>query len=83
MISELKNMNILFVSCHPDDVEIFAGGTLAKLNKTNKVYVAVVCDGARGGNTTQRVDECINSFKKLGLYSNQYNFLFLDRKSVV
>lgn len=77
MISELKNMNILFVSCHPDDVEIFAGGTLAKLNKTNKVYVAVVCDGARGGNTTQRVDECINSFKKLGLYSHQYNFLFL------
>lgn len=76
MISELKDMNILFVSCHPDDVEIFAGGTLAKLNKTNKVYVAVVCDGARGGNTEERVRECEESFAKLGLKEDQYVFLF-------
>ena len=76
MIPELKDMNILFVSCHPDDVEIFAGGTLAKLNKTNKVHVAVVCDGARGGNTEERVRECEESFAKLGLKEDQYVFLF-------
>ena len=82
MLSELKGKSILFVSCHPDDVEIFAGGTLSKLNKTNDVHVAVVCDGARGGNTMERVNECTKSFYELGLHQSQYTFLFMHNENL-
>ena len=40
----IKNKKILFVSAHFDDLELGCGGTLAKLNKKNKIYIINICN---------------------------------------
>ena len=40
---------ILYVTAHPDDVDVFFGGTLCKLNQDKKeTFVLVVTNGGRG-----------------------------------
>ena len=42
-------MNVLAVGCHPDDLEIGCGGTLAKYARENhKVFMCVVANGNMG-----------------------------------
>ena len=42
-------MNVLAVGCHPDDLEIGCGGTLAKYAKENhKVFMCVIAGGNMG-----------------------------------
>ncbi|MFB3880147.1 MAG: PIG-L deacetylase family protein [Armatimonadota bacterium] len=42
-------MNVLAIGAHPDDIELFCGGTLAKYAQAGHgVHFAVVCDGAGG-----------------------------------
>lgn len=42
-------MNVLAISCHPDDMEIFCAGTLLKcLKRGDKVTVCHVCNGSMG-----------------------------------
>lgn len=45
-------MNILGIGSHPDDLEIFCGGTLAKYSKRgDKVFMAIATDGRIGSET--------------------------------
>ena len=42
-------MNVLAIGCHPDDLEICAGGTLAKCTKRgDKVTMCVLGNGSAG-----------------------------------
>ena len=45
-------MNILGIGCHPDDLEVFCGGTLAKYSQRgDKVFMAIATDGRIGSET--------------------------------
>jgi len=45
----MKNMRILAVGCHPDDVEVACAGTLAKYHKLgNEVIICHVANGDKG-----------------------------------
>src|SRR5258706_1797394 len=47
-IFKTKN-KVLFVTAHPDDVDVMYAGTIAKLREDKKeVFVVVVTNGARG-----------------------------------
>jgi LmbE family N-acetylglucosaminyl deacetylase len=42
-------VNVLAIGAHPDDIELFCGGTLAKYSQAgHAVHVAVVCNGVAG-----------------------------------
>lgn len=68
---------ILFVSAHPDDVDVFWSGTIAKLtSEKKKVFVVIVTNGARGSRENKisetklakiRFEEQINALKQIGV----------------
>ncbi|OGS21691.1 MAG: hypothetical protein A3J83_02105, partial [Elusimicrobia bacterium RIFOXYA2_FULL_40_6] len=46
----MKNMRILAIGAHPDDLEILCAGTLAKYSeRKHKVFMAHLCNGDLGG----------------------------------
>lgn len=78
--------NFLFVGPHPDDIEIGAGATIAKLVKLGKKVTFLICSDGRYGkeNLSQdvsseqlieiRKNECLESAKILGVS----NLIFLN-----
>lgn len=67
---------ILAIGAHPDDLEIAAGATLARMNdKGHVVYGLVMTHGARGGDAAVRPNEAHEGAKFLGLtYVKIMNF---------
>lgn len=59
-----KNKNIMFIGAHPDDIEINAGGTIAKLSKNGENVLAFVCTC---GKNTERVVEAKTALMTLGV----------------
>lgn len=60
-------MQILAVGAHPDDIELGAGGALAKHAKQgDKIHILVMSNGERGGSATQRIKEAKQAAKILG-----------------
>lgn len=60
-------MQILAIGAHPDDIELGAGGALAKHAKQgDKIYIIVMSSGERGGSATQRTKEAKQAAKILG-----------------
>lgn len=67
-------MNVLAIGCHPDDLEISCGGTLAKLSKQgHKVFMCRVANGNLGHRVIKpdelkriRQNEAENAAKALG-----------------
>jgi LmbE family N-acetylglucosaminyl deacetylase len=47
--NEIRGKNILAFGAHPDDLEFYAGGTLAKLSKNNRVKIVMATSGENGG----------------------------------
>lgn len=71
---------VLAVTAHPDDLEIFMGGTLKILSERNlKIHVIDVTDGEKGTNQKNlaevRITEQINAGEILGIH--QVHFLHL------
>ncbi len=62
-------MNVIAFGAHPDDIEIGAGGTLARhVAEGDRVMMVVLTGGERGGaDTTTRVQELKDSAKILGV----------------
>lgn len=62
--------SVLVVAAHPDDLEIAAGGTLAKLvDRGHQVHAVIMCHGAQGGDASVRPDEARAGSSFLGLAS--------------
>jgi LmbE family N-acetylglucosaminyl deacetylase len=60
-------MQILAIGAHPDDIELGAGGALAKhAKKGDKIHILVMSSGERGGSATQRTKEAKQAAKILG-----------------
>lgn len=60
-------MQILAIGAHPDDVELGAGGALAKhAAQGDKVHVLVMSSGERGGSAAQRAKEAKQAAGILG-----------------
>ncbi len=67
-------MRILAVGAHPDDLEFFCGGTLAKYAKSgNEIFMSYLCTGCYGSRDTEpaklseiRAQEARNSAKIIG-----------------
>lgn len=65
---EKEQRKILVVGCHPDDVELGCGGTIAKhLEMGHKVYALILTRGQQGKHTVLSQEECRNSMKILGI----------------
>ena len=66
----MKSMRVLAVGCHPDDLELSCGGTLARMVKEGyEVYTCHVCNGDMGhavimpdAATTSIVFMCVYAF---------------------
>ncbi len=79
---------VLFVTAHPDDVDVMYAGTIAKLREDKRqVFVVVVTNGARGSRDNKisetklakiRESEQINALKELGVPKE--NFVTLNYK---
>lgn len=68
--SVAQAQSVLVVAAHPDDLEIAAGGTLAKLvDRGHNVHAVIMCHGAQGGDAAVRPDEARAGSKFLGLSS--------------
>ncbi len=76
---------ILFVTAHPDDVDVMWGGTIAKLRQDKKeVFVVVVTNGARGSRDNvisesdlakERIKEQTNALAELGVPKENFTTL--------
>jgi len=63
-------LRILAIGAHPDDIELGAGGALAKFAKQgDKIHILVMSSGERGGSATQRIKEAKEAAKILGASS--------------
>lgn len=59
---------ILVVAAHPDDLELAAGGTIARFaDRGHDVRAIVMSDGAVGGDADERPDEAAHAAEYLGL----------------
>jgi LmbE family N-acetylglucosaminyl deacetylase len=59
---------VLVVAAHPDDAELGAGGSIAKLVKAGfRVRVVILTRGERGGNARARVRESTRALALLGV----------------
>jgi len=70
MTRKNSDFDVMAIGAHPDDVEIFCGGTLLKLKSEGKRAMIVdLTDGSSGtrGNATLRSREAIKGAKVLGV----------------
>jgi len=66
--ASIKNMNILAIGAHPDDIEIGCGGTLAKYaSYGHNIFMFIATDGNAGGIGKIRKKEQANAAKKLNV----------------
>jgi LmbE family N-acetylglucosaminyl deacetylase len=60
-------MRVLAIGAHPDDIEIYCAGTLAKhVSRGDECFFLVLTDGSRGGDVKTRKTEARESAKLLG-----------------
>jgi LmbE family N-acetylglucosaminyl deacetylase len=63
-----RPLRVLAIGAHPDDIEIAAGATLARVfDRGHEVFGLVMTHGARGGNAGVRPNEALEGGKFLGL----------------
>lgn len=66
-ISELKDLKrerILAFAAHPDDLEFYIGGTIAKLSKGNKVDFVIATSGENGSRRKNVSNDKVRSIRK-------------------
>lgn len=61
-------MKVLSIGAHPDDIEIYCAGTIAKqVARGDECYFLVLTGGERGGDKRVRMEEARRSAKLLGV----------------
>ncbi len=84
-----SKQKVLFVTAHPDDVDVFFGGTICKLAADGKdIQILILTRGSRGSGekyiaemdlAKTRIDEEIRSLQILGVPREKIKFLdYLD-----
>ena len=64
----MKNMNILAIGAHPDDIEYGCGGTLIKYaDRGHRLSLLVMTEGGLGGDKNERAEEQLASNAVLGV----------------
>lgn len=59
---------LLVISAHPDDMELMAGGVIARaISQNADVYSIVISDGSENGNALIRKNELMRASKILGI----------------
>jgi len=82
-------MNVLAVGAHPDDVEIFCGGTLLKYHRQgHKIFIALTTSGNIGSNILEGREEIASTREQEQLaaarfYDAQVRFLRHDDEGLV
>jgi LmbE family N-acetylglucosaminyl deacetylase len=76
---------VLVVTAHPDDADVFFGGTISRLREDKKdVFVLVMTNGARGSRESvisedelanKRIEEQRRALKEYGVPANHFNTL--------
>lgn len=66
----VKNGPILFVGCHPDDIEYGCGGLISKLNGKIPMYALTLSKNQKNPKHHNLVKEHIESLKVLGFKKN-------------
>ncbi len=82
-----KPMHILAVGCHPDDIELGCGGTIAKHRSLgDEVYALILTNGEKGNHAPNH-EECLASLKKLNVdhvfFGNFRDGYVVDNQQVV
>lgn len=78
MSMELTMRNVLFVTAHPDDLEINAGGTVSKLLEEQKRISSFICSKPKEINS-ERINEALRA-KDILRYNNLYIAEYEDTK---
>lgn len=61
-------MKVLAIGAHPDDIEIYCAGTIAKqIAKGDECYFLVLTGGEKGGDKKVRIEEAKKSVRILGV----------------
>ena len=61
-------MKVMFISAHPDDIELGAGGTLIKhIRRGDQVFYVVLSRGEKGGDPVAREREVLEIIDYLGI----------------
>jgi len=63
----VKEGPILFIGCHPDDVEIGCGGVIHKLKNKVPIYIITLSKNSKNPNNKNLVKEHLESLKTLGV----------------
>lgn len=74
-----KNGPILFIGCHPDDIELGCGGLINKLKNDYEVFTLILSKNLDQPAHKNLVSECKQSLKVLGI--KERNIIFGDFKS--
>ena len=74
-----KNGPILFIGCHPDDIELGCGGLINKLKNQHKIYTLILSKNLDQPEHRNLVIESKKSLKILGV--KEKNIIFGDFKS--
>jgi len=75
----IKNGPILFIGCHPDDIELGCGGLINKLKNQHKIYTLILSKNLDQPEHRNLVIESKKSLKILGV--KEKNIIFGDFKS--
>ena len=75
----IKKGPILFIGCHPDDIELGCGGLINKLKNEHKMYALILSKNLDQPEHKNLVTESKKSLKILGIKEN--NIIFGDFKS--
>jgi LmbE family N-acetylglucosaminyl deacetylase len=75
----IKNGPILFIGCHPDDIELGCGGLINKLKNQHKIYTLILSKNLDQPEHKNLVIESKKSLKILGV--KERNIIFGDFKS--
>lgn len=63
---------VLFIGCHPDDIEYGCGGLISKLRKSTTMYGITLSKNQKNPNNKNLLEENKKSLKSLGISSSKY-----------